>query len=95
MSEESGKALNKAVGPLIQPILVSLIISGLGAFSVFQVMAYRVEQAERKIVANEVRFEEFTKEARDADKQILENVARQLDEIKRSLYRIEGRNGGN
>lgn len=91
MSENENRTLNKAIAPLMPPLLVSLIVTGIGAFSTYQVMNYRVDQAEKKIIANEVRFEEFTKETREADKVILESTARQLDEIKKSLFRIEGR----
>lgn len=90
MSDEN-KHLTRVVAPML-PTLATNVLVGIAGAAITLVMAnYRIGQVEVRAAAIDVRIEELAKETREADKQIVNAVTAQLDDVKKALYRIEGK----
>lgn len=90
MSEEN-RELTKVVSPMLPTLVTNIVVGVAGAAITLAMANYRIGQAEIRISATDVRVEELAKETRDADKQIVNAVTAQLDDVKKALYRIEGK----
>lgn len=90
MSEEN-RELTKVVSPMLPTLATNIVVGLVGAAITLTLANYRIGQAEIRISATNERVEELAKETREADKQIVNAVTAQLDDVKKALYRIEGK----
>lgn len=90
MSDEN-KQLTKVVSPMLPTLVTNVVVGFCGAAITLSLANYRIGQVEIKVAATDTRIEDLAKETREADKQIINAVTAQLDDVKKALYRIEGK----